>query len=152
MIPKATENTISSLLRDELQGLGVKVQLFPRITTPAGSREPDLLCVDAGTYPVEAKFTERDLVQAVAKVQNDYLKHYRVLGLKGGFAILYPEELTQPMPVEAVGNLARRLSFKLIAMFPPEDPRPFTVYDGKLQEVAKILSEHILAPPKRVEP
>ncbi|MEM3389001.1 MAG: N-6 DNA methylase, partial [Thermoproteota archaeon] len=152
MIPRATENTISSLLRDELQGLGVKVQLFPRITTPAGSREPDLLCVDAGTYPVEAKFTERDLVQAVAKVQNDYLKHHRVLGLKGGFAILYPEELTQPMPPEAVGNLARKLSFKLIAMFPPEDPRPFTVYEGRLQEVAKILSEHILAPPRRVEP
>ncbi|MEM2585059.1 MAG: N-6 DNA methylase, partial [Thermoproteota archaeon] len=80
------------------------------------------------------------------------LKHHRVLGIKGGFAILYPEELTQPMPVEAVENLARKLSFKLIAMFPPEDPRPFTVYDGKLQEVAKILSEHILAPPKLVEP
>jgi len=93
MIPKATENTISSLLRDELQRLGVRVELFPRITTPAGSREPDLLCVDAGTYPVEAKFTERDLVQAIAKVQNDYLKHHRVLGIKGGFAILYPEEL-----------------------------------------------------------
>ncbi|MEM2099958.1 MAG: N-6 DNA methylase [Thermoproteota archaeon] len=152
MIPRATEDTVSSLLRDELQRLGVKVELFPQITTPAGLRKPDLFCINAGSYPVEAKFTERDLVQAVAKVQNDYLKHYRVLGLKGGFAILYPEELTQPMPPEAVGNLARRLSFKLIAMFPPEDPRPFTVYDGKLQEVAKILSEHILAPPKRVEP
>ncbi len=152
MIPRATENTVSSLLRDELQRLGVMVELFPRITTPAGSREPDLLCVNAGTYPVEAKFTERDLVQAIAKVQNDYLKHYRVLGIKGGFAILYPEELTQPMPVEAVGSLAGKLSFKLIAMFPPEDPRPFTVYSGRLQEVAKILSEHILAPPKRVEP
>ncbi|MEM2979763.1 MAG: N-6 DNA methylase [Thermoproteota archaeon] len=152
MIPKATENTISSLLRDELQRLGVRVELFPRITTPAGSREPDLLCVNAGTYPVEAKFTERDLVQAIAKVQNDYLKHHRVLGIKGGFAILYPEELTQPMPIEAAENLAKKLSFKLIAMFPPEDPRPFTVYENKLQEIAKTLSEHILAPPKRVEP
>ncbi|MEM3448690.1 MAG: hypothetical protein QXP38_07410, partial [Nitrososphaerota archaeon] len=96
MIPRATEDTVSSLLRDELQRLGVKVELFPQITTPAGLRKPDLFCINAGSYPVEAKFTERDLVQAVAKVQNDYLKHYRVLGLKGGFAILYPEELTQP--------------------------------------------------------
>ncbi|MGC8832239.1 MAG: Eco57I restriction-modification methylase domain-containing protein [Thermoproteota archaeon] len=152
MIPRATENTVSSLLRDGLQELGVRVELFPRITTPAGSREPDLLCVNAGTYPVEAKFTERDLVQAIAKVQNDYLKHHRVLGIKGGFAILYPEDLAQPMPVEAVENLAGKLSFKLIAMFPPEDPRPFAVYEGRLQDVARILSEHILAPPKRVEP
>ncbi|GEM_PF-3826785 len=81
MIPRATENTVSSLLRDGLQSFGVRVELFPRINTPAGSRKPDLFCVNAGHYPVEAKFTERDLVQAVAKVQNDYLKHHRVLGI-----------------------------------------------------------------------
>jgi hypothetical protein len=38
MIPGVTENTVSSLLRDVLQGFGVKVELFPRISTPAGSR------------------------------------------------------------------------------------------------------------------
>jgi hypothetical protein len=152
MIPKATENTISSLLRDELQRLGVKVELLPRITTPVGSREPDLLCLNAGSYPVEAKFSERDLINAVAKVQNDYLKHYRILGIKGGFAVLYPEQLTEPMPTETVKALAARSKLKLVAMFPPEDARPFKVYEGNLRDIAKTLAEHILAPPEHVEP
>ena len=38
MIPGATENTVSSLLKDEFQGFGVKVELLPMISTPAGSR------------------------------------------------------------------------------------------------------------------
>ncbi|MBO3753466.1 MAG: hypothetical protein FGF53_01075 [Candidatus Brockarchaeota archaeon] len=34
MKPRTTENMVSSLLRNELQRLGVGVELFPRITTP----------------------------------------------------------------------------------------------------------------------
>lgn len=90
MIPKATEDTITSLLKEELEKLGVKTELFPVIGTPAGIRKPDSLCANGGMYPIEAKFCEKDLIAAIAKVQNDYLKHHKVLGIKGGFAILYP--------------------------------------------------------------
>mgnify|MGYP001088128003 CR=1 FL=1 len=152
MISKATEDTITSLFRDELERLGVEAELIPSITTPVGIRKPDLLCRNGGTYPVEAKFTERDLLMAIAKVQNDYLKYHRVLGIKGGFAVLYPERLSQPMSAEAVRVLASKSRFKLVAMFPPEDARPFKVYEGLMPEVAEILAEHILAPPKYVEP
>lgn len=40
MIPKATEDTITILLKDKLEDLGVKVEPFPVVTTPLelGSR------------------------------------------------------------------------------------------------------------------
>lgn len=79
MISKVTEDTITSILRDELERLGVEAELIPVIDTPAGIRKPDLLCRNAGAYPVEAKFTERDLIMATAKVQNDYLKHHNFI-------------------------------------------------------------------------
>jgi len=131
---KRTEDGISSLLKEELQNLGVIADLTPSWTTPIGLRKPDLLCRNAGVYPVEAKFTERDLIVAIAKVQNDYLKYHKVLGIKGGFAILYPEQLSQPMPAQAFKDLAFKLRFKLVAMFPAEDPRPFRVYETQLPE------------------
>lgn len=96
MISKATEDTVTSLLREELEELGLTAELVPVIDTPVGIRKPDLLCRNAGVYPVEAKFSERNLIVAIAKVQNDYLNHHKVLGIKGGFAILYPEQLSQP--------------------------------------------------------
>ena len=152
MISKATEDTITTLLKEGLEKLGVKAEAFPSITTPAGIRKPDLLCSNAGIYPLEAKFSERDLIVAIAKIQNDYLKHHKVLGIKGGFAILYPEELTRPMPIEAVRDFAMKSRLKLVSMFPPEDARPFNVYEGSLPQIAKTIAEHVLTPPKYVEP
>jgi type I restriction-modification system DNA methylase subunit len=152
MIPKATEDTITMLLKEELEKLGVKAEPFSSIVTPAGTRKPDLVCANGGMYLIEAKFSERDLIVAIAKVQNDYLKHYKVLGIKGGFAILYAEELARPMPIEAVRDLAMESRLKLISMFPPEDARSFNVYEGSLPQVAKTIAEHVLTPPKYVEP
>lgn len=110
MIPKATEDTITSL-RDQLVTLGVKAEVFPVVNTPSGIRKPDILCTDGGVYPLEAKFSERDLLGAIAKVQNDYLKNYKLLNVKGGFAILYPDVLSNPMPTDAVKGLVDRLDF-----------------------------------------
>lgn len=152
MIPKPTEDTVTNFLAKELEKHRVKVQTFPILSTPAGNRKPDIWCVNAGAYPVEAKFRERDLINAIAKIENDYLKWHDVLGIKGGFAILYPEKLTQRMRPDVIGSLIREVKFKVIAMFPPKDTRNFTVYEGILSEIAKILAEHILTPPKYVEP
>lgn len=152
MIPKPTEDTITSLLKEEIERFNVKVEQFPIIDTPEGKRKPDLLCVDAGIYPIEAKFTEKDLIKAIAKVQNDYLKHYKILSIKGGFAILYPDELSEHMSIEVVKDLSLKLNFKAVAMFPHGDNRNFTIYEGRLTDIAEIIAQHILTPPKYVEP
>ncbi|MDH5779024.1 MAG: N-6 DNA methylase [Candidatus Bathyarchaeota archaeon] len=153
MIPKPTEDTVTNLLANELEKYQVKTETFPTISTPGGIRKPDVWCVNSGAYPIEAKFKEGDLINAIAKVQNDYLKWYDVLGIKGGFAILYPEELSKPMHSDVLMKLAHEVEFKAVAMFPPKDTRKsFTVYKGTLSEIAKILAEHVLAPPDYVEP
>jgi len=139
-------------LAKEIEKYGVKTQTFPTLSTPAGVRKPDIWCVNAGAYPVEAKFKEADLLKAIEKIQNDYLRWYDVLGVKGGFALLYPEELSRPMPSTLLTKLLGKLKFKAVAMFPPKDTRrKFAVYEGTLPELAKILAEHVLKP-KRVEP
>jgi len=68
-------------------------------------------------YTVEAKFKESDLIDAVAKIQNDYIRWSDVLGIKGGFAVLYPEELTKPMPSEILMKPAYQAKFKVVACF-----------------------------------
>ena len=151
MIPKLTEDTITNLLANELENHGVKVQVFPIISTPDGIRKPDIWCVNSGAYPVEAKFRERDLMNAIAKIQNDYLKWYDLIGIKGGFAILYPEELARPIRPEVIKKLIQKVKFRAIAMFPPKDRRNFSVYEGTLSEIAEMLAKHILTP-KYVEP
>lgn len=152
MIPKATENTITSILAEELQKLGIKTEPFARIKTPTGDREPDILCKNSGSYPIEAKFSETQLVEAIAKLQNEYIRHYDILGVEGGFALLYPKELAEPMPPEAVRTLAHELEFKLVAIFSPKDPRPFRVDKGNLDEIVRVLGEYVLKPTKPIEP
>ncbi|GAI07892.1 unnamed protein product, partial [marine sediment metagenome] len=115
MIYAATEDTITSILRDELEYLGIDTQLIPSIITPVGLRKPDLLCCNGGVYPIEAKFKEKDLIKAIAKVQNDYLKHHKVIGVKGGFAVLYPKELSRKVSYFDIKGLVLKSSFKLIA-------------------------------------
>jgi hypothetical protein len=152
-VPKPTEDTITNLLVKELEKHGVKAETFPTISTPSGIGKPDIWCVNAGAYPVEAKFREKDLINAIAKIQNDYIRWYDVLGIKGGFALLYPEKLAERLPPDIIADLAYKVKFKAVAMFPPRDTRKnFTVYDGTISEIAKILAEHILKPPEYVEP
>ena len=152
MIPRATEDTVTGILASRLEDKGVHVEIFPVVSTPRGIRKPDIVCRNSGVYFVEAKFRESDLINAISKVQNDYLNFYDVLGIKGGFAILYPKTLARPMPAEVLEKAVLRERFKLIAMFPPKDvERNFAIYEGSLAEVADVLSKHVLTP-RRVEP
>ncbi|MDH2901649.1 MAG: N-6 DNA methylase [archaeon] len=152
MSQKGSEDTVTTLLENEIKQLGVKVEAFTVLRTPTGIRKPDLLCEDGGKYPVEAKLTERDYLQAIAKIENDYLKYYKQLGIKGGFAVLYPVELSEPMSSEALTSLASKSKFKLLSLFPPDDPRPFKVYEQSLAEIAKTIAQHVLVPTQRIEP
>ena len=152
MIPKPTEDTITSLIAEELQACGIEAQLFVEIRTQSGLRKPDLICKNGGTYVLEAKFSETDLLKAIGKIVNDYIKHHGDLGIRGGLALLYPKELMEPAPLEAIRDLAHQYKFKLVAIFPPEDPRPFRVDEGTINEICGILSGYILEPTKPVEP
>ncbi len=151
-VAKPTEDTITALLARELERRGVKVQQFTSVTLPkVGLRKPDLWCENGGIYPIEAKFYEGELIDAISKVYNDYLSDP---GVAGGFAILYPEQLSRPgLSKEVVEKLATKLKFRLVPVFRPEDARKgFVMFEKTLPEVAEILAEYILAPPERVEP
>lgn len=153
MIPKKTEDTITVMLKEELGKRGVRAEAFPEIKTPVSMRKPDLYCQNGGAYVVEAKFKERDLWKAVAKIQNDYIKYHRILGVSGGFAVLYPEELAKSLPIEVVQELAKTLNFKIVLIFLPEDTRRnFHVVEGTIADIADELSKQILTPPEFVEP
>jgi len=150
LIPKPTEDTITDILKGELEKRGLKCETFPVLSTPEGIRKPDIYVQDYGRYIAEAKF--RDLMSAVRKIYDDYLKHYAYLSLRGGFGLLYPEELAQTLPIERVKELVYRLRFKAVGIFAPGDPRPFTVYEGSLVELAGWISELALRPEVKIEP
>jgi type I restriction-modification system DNA methylase subunit len=152
LIPKPTEDTITSHIAEELRKRGIGASLFVEIPTPSGFRKPDLVCRNGGTYVLEAKFSEAGLLEAITKIVDDYIKHHEVLGIRGGFALLYPKELTKPVPEEAVKELARQHKFKLVAIFPPKDPRPTRVDEGNIDEICEMLSRYILEPARPVEP
>jgi hypothetical protein len=48
----------------------------------------------------------KNIFWGIAYLQNDYIKHYEVLRIEGGFALLYLKELAEPMPSDVVRNLA----------------------------------------------
>lgn len=151
LIPKPTEDTITTLLKEELEKRGCVAEPFKPVNTPKGLRKPDLVCRSGGCYCAEAKFREEDFVKAIAKVYDEYIKHHRVLGLRGCFVLLYPRELSRSVPEEVVRDLAYKLKFKVAALFAPGDERPFTVFEGTLPEVSEFIAEHVRGA-LRVEP
>jgi hypothetical protein len=151
MIPKATEDTVSRYLANELEKRGVKADTITQILTPDGPRKPDILCTNGGTYPIEAKFEKE--FEAVGDLYTKYLMYHPKVEVQGGFALVYPKELSRPMPQERLEKLVHELKFKVIAMFPPEDTRRgYRRFEGKLSEIADFLAKHILTPPTYVEP
>ena len=152
-IPKSTKSNVTAFLKEELEKAGVKTRLCASLDTPSGRREVDLFCENTGSYTCDAKFTERNLLDAISKIQNDYFRYHEELGIKGGFAILYPDELAKPLPHDVLKELLKTLKFKVIIMFLPTDTqRNFTMYEGTLPEVAREMAMHILKPPAYVEP
>ncbi|RLE70469.1 MAG: hypothetical protein DRJ37_06470, partial [Thermoprotei archaeon] len=150
-VPKPTEDTITALLAKELRSRGVKAQPFAAVKIPGiGTRKPDIWCENAGVYVIEAKFSESELQEALSKIYHDYLPSPSI---DGGFAILYPKELSRPLPPDEIEELSKKLKFKVAPIFRPEDKRRgFRLIEGTLPEVANILAELILTPPEYIEP
>jgi len=153
-MPKATEDTISSILAEELRSRDIHAETIYILETPVGQRKPDILCQDSFLYPIEAKFRERDLTEALKKIYEDYIKHHKLIGpppIGGAFAVLYPDKLARPMPLDRLRDEVRSSRFTCIALFPPEDSRPLQVKKGKLEEIASFIAEHVLKPPEKPE-
>ena len=142
-IPKATEDTITGILTNAISKLGINAQSFYEIETPNGYRKPDIYCTNGGTYVVEAKFPERTLIDAISKIQNDYLKHSKLLSIDGGFAILYPDKLSEPMPPDVLEENLSKYKFKIISMFRESDERPFSIQTVNFEEIPKVIAEQV---------
>ena len=120
-MPVPSENTITRILANELEKRGVKVRPFATVRIPGvGRREVDIWCENAGAYVIEAKFLEREWPDAISKIWHDYLPNSSI---EGGFAILYPQELSQPLPEEVLMDLLEKVTFRCMPIFRPEDRR-----------------------------
>ena len=144
------ENTITGILKEELEKNNVKVGQFPSFTTPVGTRrEPDLLVQNGVEYVVEAKLgDEANTLAAMGQVWDSI----RYAGVKGGFAVIYPDILRKSMPLDVLRKHAINQECKVIAIFESKDPRPLTSHEGKLGDIAKWIAEMVLRPPEIIEP
>ncbi len=153
-LPKPTEDTLTTILTEELRARGVHAQPYMSLKTPVGTRKPDIVCQDSLLYVVEAKFRERDFPKAIQKIYNDYVKHHKLIGppaLGGGFAVLYPERLARPISLDRLRDEVMASEFTCLAIFPPEDARPLQVAKGRPDAVADFIAEHVLMPPEKPE-
>ena len=152
VVPKATEDTITQILTNAISELGISAQSFYEISTPNGYRKPDIYCTNGGTYVIEAKFPERTLIDAISKIENDYLKYSRLLSINGGFAILYPNKLSEPMSPEVLESNLHRYKFKIISMFPESDERPFSIQTVDFEEIPRVIADQVKHVPIQREP
>ncbi len=155
MTVKTSENIITSLLSRELRKHGIKATPFAKIITPQGRREVDIYCQNSGNHIIETKFTEKELLDAISMISNDYLKFHEELSLHGCFAVLYPEkfaklDLTQVDHLEQVINNHR---FTVVLLFPPRDTRKnITKTTGDFRTITQTIAKHIKTPPVSIEP
>jgi hypothetical protein len=142
---KPTELTLQDLLRKELERRGVGVSSQVSFRTVDGRRlQPYLLLHNGAQYVVETKLgAETKLLDAMVQLY-DYGKH--VSDAKGAFAVLFPEELRRPWPVDVVESVARDKKTQISCIGVFKDLRPSQPFKGSLFEVADWISGHVLKP------
>lgn len=146
--PSYTESTIRNLLLKELEKRGVKAATEVQYPTAVGLMKPDALLQNGGNYIIETKLGPKaKLFDAITQLY-DYSKYIDVVG---GFAILLPEELRRPLPIEWLEHTALDPKVKYVATAIFEDKRPSQRFTGSLKELADWISEHVLKPPEYVE-
>jgi methylase of polypeptide subunit release factors len=144
-VPKPTEMTVRDLLQEELRKRGVTVVPEFSVSTPSGVLKPDILLRNGAPYVVETKLgAETKLLEAMTKLY-DYSKY--VTEAKGAFAVLFPEELRRPWPLEVWLRIAAdpKLQCSVIAIF--KDLRPSQPFKGNLSEIADWMASHVLRAP-----
>jgi hypothetical protein len=137
--------TIRDLLQEELRKRGVTVVPEFSVSTPVGLLKPDILLKNGAQYVVETKLgPETKLLEAMVKLY-DYSKY--VTEAKGAFAVLFPEELRRPWPLEVWMRMAvdPKLQCSVVAIF--KDLRPSQPFKGNLSEIADWMAGHVLKAP-----
>jgi len=146
-LPAFSETTIRNLLLKELEKRGVKTATEIQYRTPIGLMKPDALLQNGADYIIETKLgPQPKLLDAITQLY-DYTKHIEV---EGGFAILLPQELRRPLPIEWLEHAAKdsKTKFTTTAIF--SDRRPSQSFQGSLTEVSDWISKHVLKPPEYV--
>ena len=147
--PRYTENTVRNLLLKELEKRGVKAATEVSYKTPLGMIKPDAFLQNGGNYIIETKLgAEAKLFDAITSLY-DYTKYIPVVG---GFAILLPEELRRPLPIEWLEHMAIAPKYKYVVTAIFKDKRASQRFTGSLSEAADWISQHVLKPPEYVEP
>ena len=138
-----TEMTIRNFLSKELEKRSVKVSTEWSYTTPIGRLVPDLLLMNGAQYVVETKLgAAAKLLDAIVRLY-DYSKY---TDAKGAFAILFPEELRHPWPVEMLEKIALDPKLKYVTTAIFKDFRASSKFEGNLSEVADWIAAQVLKP------
>lgn len=142
---KVSEDTITTIFQEILNESGLKGTAFPIWETPSGIRKPDILISNKKLYPLEAKIWEKDLIKDFVKIQNDYFKHAETLNIGGAFVLKHPNptRLKLDLNKKEMKKKLKTLNFKLISMFPQDDPRQFEIIEGKLDKLIPIIKETV---------
>jgi hypothetical protein len=95
-------------------------------------------------------------MKALAKIYDSYIKICEELDLAGGFAVLYPEQLTNIIKVipdlHKAHDKAKRLRYSAVAIFSPNDHRNTEYFEGTISELADWISIRVNKTAKTVEP
>lgn len=147
MVVTPTEDTITVIIKEELNKRKVRAEALVKLSTPVGLRKPDIYCSNGGNYVVEAKVKEEDFFRVIGKIYDDYLKYYETLKLVGGFALLYPEELTS-IPIDELKTRIHEVQFRGFAIYAPNITQRNTIPipKGKLNQVLDEIAKQILEP------
>ena len=151
-VERPTEATYVPFLLEELGKRGVRVDPQVSYVVIDGSRQqPDAKFLNGGIFYLEAELGPRTKLFDGLKQAYDYRKY---LSADGAFAVLFPEDLRQSLPHEAMRKLAYSLdSYAATAIFADHDPRPTLCFDkGTLVELADWIAEQVLKPPSKIQP
>jgi hypothetical protein len=152
VINHGSENSITSHVAKELTLLGISNRPFTHIPTHNGNREVDILCeYEDYLYPCEAKFRgrEKDLLDAIMKIENDYLAYSDAQRIKVGFILLYPPELEYEMSIPQFDAKVYKTKFKVIVIRKDVmdntgvTKKQMAEYDGDIKEIARIIADNV---------
>lgn len=155
-VSRVIEDTITDIFASMLRERNISVVTQVPLQIPGRARalKPDLVIKDTGIYVGEAKLEEGKLINDVQKIYENYIKYHKALGIRGAFAIKYPESLTKLPPDSRVLTEAiqKTPDFTVIVIFPPDDPRrSFATKRGTLSEIAAFIQKIVLEPMEKVE-
>jgi len=150
-IPIPGETGIRNLLLKNLEkNKKIKTLTEVQYHTRIGLLKPDAFIQNGSKFIMETKLgPQPKLIDAITQLY-DYLKY--IENIQGGFAILLPEELRRPVPLEWLEHIAKDPKTKFTAMAIFQDNRNTQKFNGSLDELSEWIIQQVLEPPKFIQP